>query len=260
MQPNGIDPSDDAARAPLPISEMMTREAMAIMDGKAPPLVNPIMTPGTSYPSDTMLVQDVPGGAIAAVAPAYKTVELRFGDAAITLRGDGGLDGDLAAFTAALATINPAADDVAYAVGWLVARVCHQERVDEEMNGRLARLGRLMIMHGDCHALAIGKRLGIPIEAFPDPELNLARIPDATDPDPGDADPSEPAEEMFPEGKAYCAKLAPVSCQLWDDFAPEVKAQWQADAERNAKWDADHLSERATHEAAQARVTRDYNA
>lgn len=105
MQPNGIDPSDDVGMAPKsPFSEMMTREAKAIMDGEAPPLVNPIMAP-----------------------PAYKTVELRFGDAAITLRGDGGLDGDLAAFTAALKTINPAADDVAFAVGWLVAN-CQELR------------------------------------------------------------------------------------------------------------------------------------
>lgn len=103
MQPNGIDPSDDVGMAPKsPIAEMMTREAKAIMDGEAPPLLP---------------------------APAYKSVQLRFGDAAVTLNGDGSLGGDLGAFTAALATINSAADDVAFAVGWLVANCQELRRI-----------------------------------------------------------------------------------------------------------------------------------
>ena len=116
--------------------------------------------------------------------PTYKTVTLTFGDAAITLRGDGSLDGDVEAFTAALETINPAADDVAFAVGWLVAN-------------QLRRV--------------------------PDAELRALVFPDA-DPDPGDADPMPGVDER------------PIAV---DDGI------------------RDRLSERATHEAAQA---RDYNA
>jgi len=152
--------------------------------------------------------------------PAYKTVELRFGDAAVTLHGDGSLGGDLEAFTAALTTINPAADDVVYAVGWLVARSELWVKAVKKME-------------------EIAEAVRLPNE--------VAHV----DPDPGDADPVAPAEEMFPEGKAVHARLP--GRTPWDQLAPEDKAEWQSVAEAR-------LSERATHDAAHQRVVRDYNA
>lgn len=212
-----------------PTAEIETmRAAVAAYDAAQ---ANPMMEPGTPDPSDTMLLQDAPGGMIATVPPAYnkmaedneidltpsasayKCVELCFGDAAVVLRGDGSLGGDLDAFTAALETINPAADDVAFAVGWLVARVA---RLTERLN------------------------------ALPEDRIVYDVV--AADPDPGDADPSEPAEEMFPEGRrlhALFRRRTP-----WSELAPEDKAEWQSRVESN-------LSERATHEAAQRRVTGD---
>lgn len=67
--------------------------------------------------------------------PAYKCVELRFGDAAVVLRGDGSLDGNMEAFTTALETINPQADDVAFAVGWLVANQARQAQLLRDLSG-----------------------------------------------------------------------------------------------------------------------------
>ena len=148
--------------------------------------------------------------------PTYKTVTLTFGDAAITLRGDGSLDGDVEAFTAALETINPAADDVAFAVGWLVAR-CEELRrtVTTEqvlINGLMDR--KKVLGHRDKGETAL---------AWNEAASRIA----TSDPDPGDADPMPGVDER------------PIAV---DDGI------------------RDRLSERATHDAAQARVARDYNA